>query len=191
VCLCVDYTNHNKVCPKDAYPLPSLDRLVETLSSTTLSFLDTFLGYNQIPMVEDDKMKIAFITEETNYYYEVMPIGLKNARATYERLMDRVFNHLIEKNVKVYVDDMAVKSPTSAQHSQDLSQVFSALRAYNLRLNMYKCMFEVDGTSFLDLCWHIGLLKPTQKKCEVVIEMKSPKYMKEVQRLIVRLTTIS
>jgi len=103
--MCVDYTNLNKACPRDAYPLPGIDRFVDgTASHTTLSFLDAYFGYNQIPMAEEDKLKTAFITEEANLYYKVMPFGLKNVGATYERLMDRVFAPLLGKNFKVYVD---------------------------------------------------------------------------------------
>jgi len=90
--MCTDYTNLNKACPKDVYPLPSIDRLVDgAVGHKVLSFLDAFSGYNQIPMHRSDVDKTTFITESTNYCYQVMPFGLKNAGATYQRLMDRVF----------------------------------------------------------------------------------------------------
>nr|KYP60036.1 Transposon Ty3-I Gag-Pol polyprotein [Cajanus cajan] len=91
--MCVDYTNLNKACPKDAYPLPSIDRLVDGVSGhTLLSFLDAYSGYNQIPMYPPDQYKMAFITEHANFCYRVMPFDLKNAGATYQRLMDKVFH---------------------------------------------------------------------------------------------------
>jgi len=77
----------------------------------TLSFLDAYSGYNQIPMAAGDEIKIAFITEEANLYYKVMPFRLKNVGATYQRLMDRVFKPLLKNSVEVYVDDIVVKSP--------------------------------------------------------------------------------
>jgi len=93
--MCVDYTDLNKACPKETYPLPSIDRLVDgTADNHVLSFLDAYSGYNQIPMTLDDMNKIAFITEDSNYFYKVMPFSLKNAVATYQRLMDKVFSHL-------------------------------------------------------------------------------------------------
>jgi len=95
-------------------------------------------------------IKIVFITEEKNYYYEVMPFGLKNTMATYQTLMDRVFSHLIGKSVEVYIDDMVVKSPTLAQHSKDLANVFVALRKFNLWLNLEKCVFGVNRGKFFD-----------------------------------------
>jgi len=123
--MCVDYTNLNKACPKNAYPLPNIDHFVDDATrNIILSFLDAYLGYNQIPMAPIDMIKTTFITEEENYYYKVMPFGLKNAGATYQKLMDRVFTHLIGKSVELYVDDMVVKLPTPAQHSEDLVDLF-------------------------------------------------------------------
>ena len=88
--ICVDYTNLNKACPRDAYPLPNIDRLVDDATGNkVLSFLDAYSGYNQIPTTASDMNKTAFITDDANYFYRVMPFGLKNAGATYQRLMTR------------------------------------------------------------------------------------------------------
>ena len=82
----------NKACPKDTYPLPNIDRLVDGASGQEMmSFLDAYSGYNQIQMYEPDVPKTAFTTDTANYCYKVMPFGLKNAGATYQRLMDKVF----------------------------------------------------------------------------------------------------
>jgi len=127
--MCVDYTNLNKACPRDAYLLPNIDRLVDgAVDNKVLSFLDAYSRYNQIPMAASDMNKTSFITDDANYFYKVMSFGLKNADATYQRLMDKVFNQLMGKCVEVYVDDMVVKSPSHLQHVEDLSVVFSALR---------------------------------------------------------------
>jgi len=148
--LCVDYTDLNKACPRDAYPLPNIDRLVDgAVGNKVLSFLDAYSGYNQIPMAASDMNKTTFITNDTNYFYRVMPFGLKNAGATYQRLMDKVFSHLMGQCVEVYVDDMVVKSPSHHQHAEDLSAVLSALRQYNFHLNLDKCVFGVDHGKFL------------------------------------------
>jgi len=142
--MCVDYTDLNKACPRDAYPLPNIDRLVDNAArNKVLSFLDAYSGYNQIPMA---------VSDDANYFYRVMPFGLKNAGATYQRLIDKVFSHLMGQCVEVYVDDMVVKSPSHHQHAEDLSTVFSALRQYNLRLNPDKCVFGVDWVNSFVLC---------------------------------------
>jgi len=103
-------------------------------------------------MATADMHKTAFITDDANYFYRVMPFGLKNAGATYQRLMDKVFSHLTGHCVEIYVDDMVVKSPSHYQHAEDLAVVFSALRQYNLRLNPDKCVFGVDWVNSLVSC---------------------------------------
>jgi len=109
--MCVDFTDLNKACPKDSYPLPNIDALVDNASGCKmLSFLDAISGYNQIKMHPRDKSKTAFMTETSSYCYKVMPFGLKNAGATYQRLMDKVLAPMQGRNVQAYVDDMVVTS---------------------------------------------------------------------------------
>ncbi|PKA64336.1 RNA-directed DNA polymerase like [Apostasia shenzhenica] len=82
--MCVDFTDLNKACPKDFYPLPKIDRLVDSLAGySVMSFVDAFSGYHQIRMAEDDEEHTSFITDQGTFYYKVMPFGLKNAGATY------------------------------------------------------------------------------------------------------------
>ena len=98
--MCVDFTDLNKACPKDSYPLPSIDALVDSASGCKLlSFLDAFSGYYQIKMHPMDEEKTAFMTERSCYCYRVMPFGLKNAGATYQRLMDKVLAPMLGRNV--------------------------------------------------------------------------------------------
>jgi len=137
-------------------------------------------------MASSDMHKTAFITDDANDFYRVMPFGLKNAGATYQRLMDKVFSHLIGQCVEVYVDDMVVKSPSHRQHAEDLSAVFSALRQYNLRLNPDKCVFGVDRGKFLGFMLTQHGIEANPEKCKVIIEMRNPTTIKEVQRLIGR-----
>ena len=109
--MCVDFTDLNKACPKDSYPLPRVNVLVDsTTRHQLLSFMDAFSGCNQIRMHEDDQEKTSFVTNQGLFCYTVMPFGLKNAGATYQRLMNRMFAPQIGRNVQVYVDDMLVKS---------------------------------------------------------------------------------
>ena len=95
--MCVDFTDMNKACSKDSYPLPSIDTLVDSASGCRLlSFLDDFSGYNQIWMHPRDECRTTFMTELSSYCYKVMPFGLKNAGATYQRLMDTILVPMIE-----------------------------------------------------------------------------------------------
>ena len=92
--VCVDFTNLNKACPKDSYPLPRIDTLVDLIArNQLLSFMDAFSGYNQIKMEEVDQEKTSFVTSQGLFCYKVMPFGLKNAGATYHRLMNKMFAH--------------------------------------------------------------------------------------------------
>ena len=109
--VCVDFTDLNKACPKDPFPLPQIDRLVDaTVGHPRMSFLDAFQGYHQIPLALEDQEKTAFMTPVGNYHYKVMPFGLKNAGSTYQRMMTRMFEPQLGKIIEVYIDDMVVKS---------------------------------------------------------------------------------
>ncbi|RVW22832.1 Transposon Ty3-I Gag-Pol polyprotein [Vitis vinifera] len=112
-----------------------------TVGHGMLSFLDAFFGYYQIPMYQPDEENIAFITPHGLYYYKVMSFGLKNARATYQRLMTKIFKTLIRRTIEVYIDDIVVKSKTRGEHDQHLEEVSHLMREYNMKLNPSKCTF--------------------------------------------------
>uniref|UniRef100_A0A2N9HNT3 Uncharacterized protein n=1 Tax=Fagus sylvatica TaxID=28930 RepID=A0A2N9HNT3_FAGSY len=134
--MCVDFTDLNKTCPKDSFPLPRIDQLVDSIAGhKLLTFMDAFSGYNQIVMDESDQEKTSFITSRGLFCYKVMPFGLKNAGATYQRLMNRMFHDQIGRNVEVYVDDMLVKSKEEDGHLDDLRETFQTLRKYQMKLN--------------------------------------------------------
>ncbi|GJR66111.1 retrovirus-related pol polyprotein from transposon TNT 1-94 [Tanacetum coccineum] len=109
--MCVDFKDLNKACPQDGYPLPEIDWKTESLCGYPLKcFLDAYKGYHQIKMVEEDEEKTTFITSQRILCYSKMPFDLKNAGATYQRLVDRAFQKQIERNLEVYVDDLVIKS---------------------------------------------------------------------------------
>ncbi|RDX86936.1 hypothetical protein CR513_31664, partial [Mucuna pruriens] len=139
--MCIDYTDLNKACLKDPYPLPSIDRLVDEASSfALLSFMDAYSSYNQIKMHPQDKAKMAFITDAGAYCYKVMPFRLKNAGVTYQHMMDQMFEGMIGADVEVYVDNMVVKSISAADHYKALGR---------LKLNPGKCSVKVQAGKFL------------------------------------------
>ena len=119
--ICDDFTNLNKAYPKDSYPLPHIDQMVDsTASHKLLSFMDAFSGYNQIRMDEMDQEKTSFITNQGLFCYKMMPFNLKNEGATYQRLVNHMFRPQIGRNVEVYVDDMLVKSLDGEKQLDDL-----------------------------------------------------------------------
>ena len=131
--MCVNFTDLNKACPKDSNPLPRIDQLMDsTASHKLLSFMDAFSGYNQIRMDEANQEKTSFVTSQGLFCYKVMPFGLKNAGATYQRLVNHMFRPQIGRNVEVYVDDMLVKSLDKGKHLDDLQETFDTLRRYNM-----------------------------------------------------------
>lgn len=172
--MCVDFTDLNKACPKDSFPLPRIDLLVDsTAGHELLSFMDAFSGYNQIYMEETNQEKTAFITDQGLYCYKRMPFGLKNAGATYQRLVNRMFQSQIGRNVEVYVDDLLVKSVRANRHIEDLRETFWILRKYNMKLNPAKCAFGVSSGKFLGFMVSQRGIEANPEKVRAVLEMES------------------
>ncbi|CAJ2640157.1 unnamed protein product [Trifolium pratense] len=190
--MCVDYTDLNRACPKDAYPLPNIDKLVDNSSGfKLLSFMDAYSGYNQIKMAEIDKKKTAFMTESGNYYYNVMPFGLKNAGATYQRMINKVFNNEIGDMLEVYIDDMIVKSEEEVDHTAHLKIVFDQARKYNMRFNPEKCTFGVKAGKFLGFYLTERGIEANPDKCRAFFEFPTPDSKKSIQSLNGMLTALS
>ena len=112
-----------------------------------------------------------------------MPFGLKNTEATYQRLVNRMFSHQIGKNVEVYVDDMLVKIKDEANHLDDLKETFNTLRKYNMKLNPAKCVFAIALGKLLGFMVSQRGIEANPNKVKAIIEVKSPKTVKEVQSL--------
>uniref|UniRef100_A0A2N9ESH3 Uncharacterized protein n=1 Tax=Fagus sylvatica TaxID=28930 RepID=A0A2N9ESH3_FAGSY len=164
----------------DSYPLPRIDQLVDsTAGHKLLSFMDAFSGYNQIQMTEGDQEKTAFITSRGLFCYKVMPFGLKNAGATYQRLVNKMFHDQIGRNVEVYVDDMLVKSKKDADHLSDLKETFQTLRRYNMKLNPAKCVFGVSSGKFLGFMVSQRGIEANPDKIKAILDMSPPKTVKE------------
>ena len=147
--MCIDFTDLNKACPKDSFPLPHIDMLVDaTVGHELLSFMDTFSCYNQILMHPDDQEKMAFITKRGIFCYKVMPFGLKNVDATYQRLVNKMFADYLGDTMEVYIDDMLIKSLLAEQHLDHLRQAFKVLQKYSMKLNPTKCSLGVHSENF-------------------------------------------
>ena len=146
----VDFTDLNKAYPKDPFPMPRIDQLVHaTIGHPRMSFLDVFQGYHQIPLALDDQERTTFVTPIRNYHYKVMSFDLINVGATYQRMMTRMFEPHLEKNIEIYIDDMVVKSKAKSEHVNDLGNIFKILRRHKLQLNTSKCSFGVRSRKFL------------------------------------------
>ena len=131
--VCVDFTDLNKFYPKDPFPMPRIDQLVDaTVGHPRMSFLDAFQGYHQIPLALEDQEKTTFVTPIRNYHYKIMPFGLKNAGSTYQRMMTKMFEPELGKNIEVYINDMVVKSKVESEHVNNLENIFEILRRHKL-----------------------------------------------------------
>ncbi|XP_030963402.1 uncharacterized protein LOC115984522 [Quercus lobata] len=156
-----------------------------------LSFMDAFSGYNQIKMDEADQEKTSFITSQGLFCYKVMPFGLKNAGATYQRLVNHMFRPQIGRNVEVYVDDMLVKSIDEGSHLDDLQETFETLRRYKMKLNPSKCAFGVSSGKFLGFMVSQRGIEANPDKIQAILNMEPPKNIKEVQSLTGRVAALN
>jgi hypothetical protein len=125
--VCVDFRDLNRATPKDEYPMPVAEMLINVVpGNKIMSFMDANAGYNQIFMAPEDIHKTAFRVPGAVglFEYVVMTFGLKNAGATYQRAMNYIYHDLIGKLVEIYIDDVVVKSTSARGHLEDLRQVF-------------------------------------------------------------------
>ena len=120
-----------------------------------------------------------------------MPFGLKNAGATYQRLVNHMFRPQIERNVEVYVDDMLVKSPDEEEHLDDLQEIFDTLRRFSMKLNPSKCVFRVSSEKFLKFMVSHRGIEANPKKIKAILNMKPPQSIKEVQSLTKRVAALN
>ncbi|GJV47560.1 reverse transcriptase domain-containing protein [Tanacetum coccineum] len=150
--MCVDFKDLKKACPKDGYPLPKIDWKVESLCGFPFKcFLDAYKGYHQIQMEKEDEEKTTFIKSQGIFCYIKMPFGLRNAGATYQRLVDKAFHKHIGRNLAVYIDDLVIKSRTDDEIVRDMEETFQTLREINMKLNPKK----LNG-KFASLNWFLA-----------------------------------
>ncbi|KAL5835807.1 hypothetical protein ACOSQ3_015358 [Xanthoceras sorbifolium] len=188
----IDFTDLNKACPKDSFPLPHIDMMVDaTAGHELLSFMDAFSGYNQILMHPDDQEKTSFITERGIFCYKVMPFGLKNAGATYQRLVNKMFATMLGQTMEVYIDDMLVKSLVADQHLDHLRQSFDIIDKYGMKLNPTKCSFGVSSGKFLGYLVTKRGVEANPDQLRSVMDLRSPKSIKDVQKLTGRLAALN
>ncbi|KAK1614180.1 hypothetical protein QYE76_019697 [Lolium multiflorum] len=163
--MCIDYTGLNKHCPKDHFPLPRIDQIVDsTAGCDRLSFLDAYSGYNQIKLKKEYQELTAFITPHGVFCYNAMTFGLKNAGATYQRCMQACLGEQIGRNIEVYIDDIVVKTKHTATLVDDLRETFDNLDRG---------------------------IEANPLKIKAILDMEPPKNLHQVQQLAGRLAALS
>lgn len=138
-----------------------------------------------------DSSKTTFMSNQGNYYYNVMPFSLKNIGSTYHRLMDDVFTHQIGKKLEIYVDAIMIKTEEAHNHADDLDDILQSVRKYDIRLNPAKISFEMQIGKFLGFMLKRRGIKSNPNKFQTFIDMRRPINVKDVQQLTGRLTAVS
>ena len=164
--------------------MPRIDQLVDAnVGYHRMSFLNAFQGYHQILLVLGDQEKTVFVTLTGNYHYKVMSFGLKNVGSTYQRMMTRMFESQLGKNIEVYFDDMVIKSKVVFEHVEDLRDIFEILRKHKLRFNASKCSFSIESGKFLGyMVTHRGI-EVNSDQIKAINSIQPPRNPKEVQKL--------
>ncbi|GJR50919.1 reverse transcriptase domain-containing protein [Tanacetum coccineum] len=182
----------NKACPKDLYPLPEIEWKIESLIGFKYKcFLDAYKGYHQIQMAKKDEEKTAFHTNEGIFCYTKMPFRLKNIGATYQRLVDTIFEGKMGRNLEAYVDDMVVKSKTELKMIKDVEETLMTLKKVSMKLNPKKCSFRMKEGKFLGYILTFEGIRANPEKTKAVMNMPSPSNLKQMQRLSGKLAALN
>jgi hypothetical protein len=179
--MCINYTSLNKARPKDPFPLPRIDQIVDSTSGCDLlCFLDAYSGCHQIPMSREDEEHTAFIMVDGIFCYVSMPYDLKNVLPTFVHAMHKTFRNLIRDLVVVYVDDIIVKIKSHSSLLDNLAIVFDRLHSTRTMLNLDKCVFRVFAGKLLGfLVSHRGI-EANAEKIKAIEEMQPPVRIKDV-----------
>lgn len=181
----VDYRKLNAVTKKDVYPLPRIDDVIDCLHSAAyFSSLDLRSGYWQIPMHPDDKEKTAFVTPDGLYEFNVMPFGLCNAPATFERFMDTILRGLKWEICLCYLDDVVIFGSTLSEHNSRLRLVLDCVEKAGLILNSKKCRFGETETLVLGHLVDKNGVRPDPRKIEAVSFFEAPKSVRELRSFL-------
>jgi hypothetical protein len=190
--ICLDFIDLNKTCPKDGFPLPRIDFLMDAAATSDLiSLLECYLGYHQIWMRKEDRPKTSFITPSGTYCYLLMPEGLKNASGSFSRMIAKVLSSQLGRNVLTNVEDIIVRSMKQENHILNLQETFANFRRAVLKLNPKKCMFGVKKGKFLGCLVSTKGIETDPHKIEVILRMEPPKSRKGAERLAGRLDSLN
>jgi hypothetical protein len=190
--MCVDFTDLNKACKKDDFPLERVDKIVDdAANSEMLSLLDMFSGYHQIRVRREDEEKTSFITPFGTFCFVRMSEGLKNAGCTFSRMIAIVLHPKLWRNILAYVDDIVVKSIQRRDHIGDLAKTLANLIAANLRLNPEKCVVGIHMGKVLGCLVSTKGIEANPNKIKALIEMQDAVSVKDVQKLTKRVAALN
>jgi hypothetical protein len=183
ICVCVDYRDINKACPKENFPTPSVDQIVDDCAGSEIfSLMDGFSGYNQINIAPEDQHKTYFICPWGTFTYRKLHFGLKNAGATFQRAMSYAF-HDIKHIVQPYLDDLSAHSLRRIDHPMHLRAIFLRCRFYRILLNPHKCVFCVESGRLLGFIVSRHGIQVDPIKVEAILNLPPPSSLHQLQSL--------
>jgi len=181
--VCTNYRDLNIACPKDKYPTSFIDQVIdECACHEVLSFMDRFLGYNQIQIRYPDQHKTVFTTPWGTFSYRVMPFSLKNTGATFQRTMSYAFHNLTHI-ILAYLDDLTAWSRKWHDHLRDLHRVFERCHQFNIRLNPHKCVFCIPSSRLLGFIVSKKGIQVDPMKVRAIAELPPPRTLQRLQSL--------
>ena len=181
----IDFRKLNDLTIGDSFPLPNITEILDQLGNAKyFSTLDLASGYHQIPMKEEHKNRTAFSTPHGHYEFNRMPFGLKNAPATFQRLMNTVLTGLQGLQCLVYLDDIVIYGATLKEHNERLTAVFRRLRQNNLKLQPNKCEFLRKEVMYLGHVITEDGIRPVPTKLRAVRDFPVSKKVKDIQSFI-------
>jgi hypothetical protein len=190
--MCIDFTELNKECPKDPYPLPRIDVIIDQAAGCDmLSLLYCFSGYHQVWMRREDEAKTGFTTPFGIFCFVRMPEGLRNAGSTFNRMMKLILGNKLGRNASAYVDDIVIMSEKEKDHIADLTETFNNMRRNGLKLNPEKCIFGIRKGQLLGCMVSKRGIQENPQKIEALRRMQPPSSRKEVQRLTCRIASLN
>ncbi|EUC59886.1 Transposon Tf2-1 polyprotein, partial [Rhizoctonia solani AG-3 Rhs1AP] len=183
--LVVDYRKINEITVNDQFPMPIQADLLEKIKDAKIfSKLDLRMGYNNIRIKEGDEWKTAFRTKSGFFEYQVMPFGLKNAPAVFQRFMNDIFYDLIDVSVIVYLDDILIFSNNREDHTRDVREVLKRIRENNLFLKLSKCYFYTTEVTYIGIVITPEGFSMEKEKIKAIKEWKEPKTVKQLQSFL-------
>jgi hypothetical protein len=183
--LCIDYRKLNLKTVRDAFPLPRIDESLDALNgSKFFSTLDLASGFHQISMHPDDQHKTAFVTPFGLYEYTKMPMGLCNSPATFQRLMQHIFNDTVFQILLIYLDDLIIYSTTIEEHIERLDKVFTRLKEHGLKLKGKKCHFFKPQVKYLGHIISPEGIATDPEKIDVVKGWPRPETLKDLRSFL-------
>jgi hypothetical protein len=190
--MCTDFTDLNKCCPKDDFPLVRINKIVNSAAGCEMMvLLDHFSCYHQIWLYREDEEKTSFVTSFSTYFYRRMPEGLCNTSSMFCRMTKAALKDQVGKNVLSYVDDIVVARKKKTSYMSDLTETFTNMREARLKLNVEKCVFEVKRGKVLGCLVSMKGIEVNPDKIRAILQMQAPQTRKGVQKLTGWITALN